>query len=158
MPLTRHQSRRPTRPNPYLLEVDSIVTAYYASCVSSLAAGGVYCGYGITSKEAPGGLSLPAVLPAFAQISFRHSVLHGVFGAADACFYNVGDRREALPFDYASDLQSLVALSASGSLSFGITTHAFFELKTALLSIASFKHRGKQCVLVAPREEAAAPS
>jgi len=128
---------------------DSVALENFGRCVSLLAPSGAYAAYGMTSKSAPGSMSLPAVLPFFAQLSFRHSVLHGVFGAADASFYVVSSRRDERPDEYASDLQALVALAAGGRLEVVVgAVHEFHEVKAALQGIAAGRHRGKQCVLV----------
>jgi NADPH2:quinone reductase len=126
---------------------DSVALQHHAAGVALLNAGGIYVAYGLTSKEDPG--SVPAVA-LFALLSARHLVLHSCFGAADALFYNVKDRRDALPDEYAADARALVDLVADGRLEVVVgATHAVDGVKAALQAIAAGTHRGKQCVRVA---------
>ena len=132
---------------------DHACDSQYSATLSCVARGGVYVGYGITNKAAPGGLALGRALAFFAAMGFRHFVLHRLFGAADAKFYNVGHRRAAQPADYDADLRALVELAAGGKLEVVVgKTHALEGVKAALESIAAGEHRGKQCVLVACEE------
>lgn len=129
---------------------DSVALQHHAAGVALLNAGGIYVAYGLTSKEDPGSVPLPAAVALFAQLSARHLVLHSCFGAADALFYNVKDRRDALPDEYAADARALVDLVADGRLEVVVgATHAFDGVKAALQAIAAGTHRGKQCVRVA---------
>lgn len=128
---------------------DSVALQHHAAGVALLGAGGIYVAYGLTSKEDPGAVPLPAAVALFAQLTARHLVLHSCFGAADAVFYNVKDRRDALPGEYAADARALVDLVASGKLEVVVgATHAFDGVKAALQAIAAGTHRGKQCVRV----------
>ena len=143
------QARAATGGAGFCAAFDGVALENYSSCVGLLAAGGVYVAYGFTSKSSPGALPLQAVVPFFAQLAFRHNVLHGVFGAADASFYIVSSRRDQFIDEFEQDLQALVGLAASGRLEIVVgAVHEFFEVKAALKGIAEGKHRGKQCVIV----------
>jgi NADPH2:quinone reductase len=83
------------------------------------------------------------------RFGFRHSVLHGIFGASDASFYSIADRRKELPEDFKEDLLALLALASSGRLEVVVgAVHEFFEVKAALKGIAEGKHRAKQMIRV----------
>ena len=130
--------------------LDSVALEHYAAGVSLLAPGGLYVAYGLTCKAAPGSLPLPRAVALFASLGLRHSVLHACFGAADALFFDVKDRRNRLPAEYAEDARALLQLAASGQLEVVVgATHRLAEYAGALRSIAEGRHRGKQCVLVA---------
>ena len=132
---------------------DSTCDTQYSATISCIASGGIYVGYGVTNKVKPGSLALPGVLSFFAMKNVRHLLLHTLFCAADATFYNVGARRAALPAEYDDDVRTLVELAASGRLEVIVgKTHALSGVKTALESIAAGEHRGKQCVIVAHEE------
>ena len=129
---------------------DSVALEHYAAGISLLSSSGVYCAYGFTSKAAPGSVPLPAAVAFFSQLQTRHFVLHNVCRAADAVFFDVRARRDALPQEYAADARALINLAASGQLEVIVgATHEFVDVKTALKSIAAGTHRGKQCVRVA---------
>lgn len=128
---------------------DGVALKHYAAGIALLARGGIYCAYGLTSKEAPGSVALPAAIALFAQLQARHRLLHSCFGAADALFYNVKDRRDQLADEYAEDARALVRLLASGQLQVVVgATHEFTAVQAALQAIAAGTHRGKQCVRV----------
>ena len=128
---------------------DGVMLENFGHCVGLLASGGIYVGYGLTSKAAPGTISAPGALSGFTQLAFRHNVLHGIFGAADAAWYLISGRRDEHPDDYKADLLTCLDLAASGRLEVVVgAVHEFFEVKGALKGIAEGKHRGKQCVIV----------
>ena len=130
--------------------LDSVALQHYAAGIALLAPGGLYVAYGLTTKQAPGSLPLPRAIALFASLGLRHSLLHACFGAADALFYDVRDRRNRLPAEYAQDARALLQLAASGQLQVVVgATHKLADYAGALRGIAEGRHTGKQCVLVA---------
>jgi NADPH:quinone reductase-like Zn-dependent oxidoreductase len=135
--------------------LDAVALQHYAAGVALLEKGGIYVAYGVTSKAQPGSLPMASAICLFASLAFRRSILHACFGACDALFYNVKDRRDALPEEYAQDLRELVALASAGSLQVVVgATHKLAAYADALKSIAQGRHTGKQCVLVAAELQA----
>ena len=122
--------------------------AYYSAGVALLCSRGIYVAYGFTDNASPGAIALSVAVPVLAMASFRHHLLSGV-GFGDALFYNVADRRDLLPTEFAADLRELVALAASGKLEVVVGREwRFFQVADALCSIAKNEHRGKQCIYV----------
>ena len=144
------QARAATGGRGFVAVLDAVALQHYAAGVALLAQGGVYVAYGVTSRQQPGGLPLLRAVALFATLAFRRSVLHACLGASDASFYNVKDRRDALPEEYAQDLRQLLALAVPGSLQVVVgATHRLAGYAQALQGIAQGRHTGKQCVLVA---------
>jgi NADPH:quinone reductase-like Zn-dependent oxidoreductase len=126
-----------------------LLGGYRSAGMRLLKRGGKLVAYGATNTAAPGTFSsFAGLVLSILTMSMQQNLIYW-FDGREAEFYNVSDRRDVLPAEFAADLVALVDRVAYGSLKpASVTVWSFADVKTALASIEAGTSVGKQVIRV----------
>jgi NADPH:quinone reductase-like Zn-dependent oxidoreductase len=130
-----------------------LLNGNYKRGLKVLRKGGFLVGYGVTDSKNPGTFSLLGAMATLTSFFFQNNFWYW-FDGKEVTFYNVSDRRKAIPEDFKTDLQVLMKYVHEGKINplENGKVWSFDQVKDALAAIETpGGHRGRQIIDVRTR-------